>query len=74
MELNDDIKEKTSIRAALYLSNKYVKLKPENKDVIRKINQLLKQIRDFEEIFLTQTHKPIQRCKTVSNKRFNHTA
>ncbi len=67
LELNDDIKEKPLSEQLYTLSNKYVKLKPENKDVIRKINQLLKQIRDFEEIFNanTQTNTEVQ---TVSNK------
>lgn len=61
LELSDDIKEKQLSEQLFSLSNKYIKLKPENKDIIRKINQLLKQIRDFEEIFNTNT-------QNVSNK------
>jgi len=67
LELNDDIKEKPLSEQLYTLSNKYVKLKPENKDVIRKINQLLKQIRDFEEIFNTNTQTNTE-VQTVSNK------
>ena len=33
------------------LAKEYVGMKPENKPLIYKINQLLKQVRDFEEIF-----------------------
>jgi len=51
LSLLDDIKD-LSLSSQLYsLSQKYIAAKIENRDTIYKINQLLKQIRDFEEIF-----------------------
>ena len=36
------------------LADTYIELKLENKDILYKINQLLKQVRDFEEIFASR--------------------
>lgn len=51
LDTSDEIKgEKLSVQ--IYeIAAKYIPLNRENKDIVYKINQLLKQVRDFEEIF-----------------------
>ncbi len=51
LDITDKIKDLNLSSQIYELSSKYIALKPENKDTVYKINQLLKQIRDFEEIF-----------------------
>lgn len=51
LELCDEILEQKLSHQLFVLAEEYVELKPQNKALIYKINQLLKQVRDFEDIF-----------------------
>ena len=51
LELSNEIKDLKLSEQLFAISNEYIPLTLENKDNIYKINQLLKQIRDFEETF-----------------------
>jgi len=67
LDLNNKIKKQKLSEQLFAISSEYIKPVLENKDTIRKINQLLKQIRDFEEIFDKNTNdNPTQ--TQVSNK------
>ena len=54
LTLIEDIQNQNLSEQLFALAYKYIKETPQNKDLIYKINQLLKQIRDFEEIFISQ--------------------
>ncbi len=47
----NEIKDLKLSEQLFTLAQEYIELSPKNKDALYKINQLLKQIRDFEEIF-----------------------
>ncbi len=51
LEICDEMTDKKLSIQLYTVAYEYVELKPENKSLLYKINQLLKQVRDFEEIF-----------------------
>ncbi len=55
--LTENIKDLKLSEQLYFLSEKYIPLTLENKNIIFKINQLLKQIRDFEAIFNNNVKK-----------------
>ncbi len=57
LTLIEEIKN-AKLSTQLYtLSNEYIPLTPKNRDIIYKTNQLLKQMRDFEETFTDVSNK-----------------
>ncbi len=57
LEICDEIKDKKLSIQLYTLAEEYVELKPQNRTLLYKINQLLKQVRDFEEIFNSESSR-----------------
>ena len=57
LEIKEEAQNKTLSELLFLCSESFIKKDIENKQNIQKINQLLKQIRDFEEIFENQVPK-----------------
>ena len=57
IDIKKTANEKTLFELLFLCAENFIKKTPENKEDIEKINQLLKQIRDFEEIFKSEISK-----------------